>query len=279
MKWIAIAVLTLGMCVAQERSDPATPRPGQMSEETQSTPSNPKNESKRSEPLEVIGSPPVQATDELERFWRLIEILLIGALVYFAREQSKTGKKQSETGEKLSQTSEHLFRLERRMHNTTHRPELKVRNIVIPELVERIKQNSSSGKSWEFEVFNAGGTAAKLVTARSRLFDFFTREGLPMQRPIIDKREDQAGQGITIASGESRRIKIPVRDIDNDTISRIRDRTPPNMTNTDKDAYVLGFLRYRDSDGLERETRFCRKLDIEKLRFYPVDDPDYEYEG
>jgi hypothetical protein len=44
-----------------------------------------------------------------------------------------------------------------------------------------------------------------------------------------------------------------------------------------KSLYVLGWIGYTDDLGIYRITAFCRRYDIAKDRFVPVDDLDYEY--
>lgn len=44
--------------------------------------------------------------------------------------------------------------------------------------------------------------------------------------------------------------------------------------------FFMGWIDYLDGDGTKRRTAFCREF-LEgggSARFYPVDDPDYEYE-
>lgn len=169
--------------------------------------------------------------------------------------------------------------LAKRMFYSTHRPKLRVRNVVIPELVNRFGEDSHSSEQgmWACDVVNVGGTPATItfcnvhLTAMNRAL---------IEKPLYSTTENQVEEKIEIAGGEAHRMIIPYTVFtDQDWASiRIHGKDRGLSDATDLYAYVVGVLKYKDKIGLERRTAICRKFDRKSLRFIVEPDPDYEYE-
>jgi hypothetical protein len=173
-----------------------------------------------------------------------------------------------------------LVRFNRHYLIVTHRPKLRVRNIVHrqPRPVHTQQpQLFASGHfvGGQFYVVNVGGTAAKIID--SYCLVHWKIGGLPMERPYEGQAPIPTGlSGITLQPGE--------------TVPGIFQSERPMGSEGDNirlctdgwHIYVMGWIEYIDGIKVRRRTAFCREYQIKQRtsegRFYPVDDPDYEHE-
>lgn len=178
------------------------------------------------------------------------------------------------------------FRLAKVIYYATHRPRLRVRNVVVPSFeklneetpmseVEKAFQQGLAGSY--FDVANIGSTQGTLVYCDVKIH---FAENLRMARPHGDGSGIQIMEKIKIAGGESRRLKIPnPGPLDPEQIARFTVRNiPPPLKDNSINAYLIGVMKYRDGNDVVRETAICRKFNNSTVRFEPVDDPDYSYE-
>jgi hypothetical protein len=141
----------------------------------------------------------------------------------------------------------------------THRPRLRVRNFVLKP------SDYDPAGPWmgQFYVSNVGGTEAKIVNSHCeavRLRD------LPMERPYEGRLGNNPIGGF-LPSGSSR----PAIFLAPSDLAR-------NISGGE--LYLMGWIDYLDDVGIHRRTAFCRHYTKRDggLRFYAVDDPDYEHE-
>jgi hypothetical protein len=152
--------------------------------------------------------------------------------------------------------------------NLTHRPKLVVRSVVVPgveKLTRRTpKSEPSDDLSGQFCVTNVGAGRAILVESRGTIW---VNVGLPMERPDLPYRRDLSDRA-PLESGTSLTIAFAYPPLRAELVDAIVNRKI-NM-------YLVGVLTYRDVLGTTRETYFCRLFDYDRLRFFSVNDPDYE---
>jgi hypothetical protein len=162
---------------------------------------------------------------------------------------------------------------------STHRPRLRVRNIVVeyPDPAELnpimlfIRGKYVRGK---FEVTNIGGTLAKVQKSHCQVF--WTRDGLPMEPPNKEKENPALLEGQFITAGmsyEGRFVSDEPMDGDGLGLSAFA---------KDISLYVMGWITYTDDSDDIRRTAFCRvyrQVEGGRIgRFRRVDDDDYEHE-
>jgi hypothetical protein len=155
----------------------------------------------------------------------------------------------------------------------TYRPRLHVRNVVLrPPLFE-----CGQLIHGQFYVSNVGGISACVVESHCEvLWDI---NGLPMERPYEGKRgNNPIGKNVVIAPGAS----YPGLFQSESTYEIKEVRGEPGIFAGGR-LYVMGWIDYVDDLKVRRRTAFCRQYlynpDAHGVRrFYPVEDPDYEYE-
>ena len=257
-----------------------------MNGEKQSSSGNQSTNTNEVEPLEGIGTGPVSTTDEPEtqirtgegrkqtdkenhssaedEFNAWLSLLLSFVIVCFTGVLACVAWKQ--------------FRIAREAHCVMHRPKLRVRNVFVPDLDALIGDGPKSAMPSEYDVVNVGRTKANLTACDSRII---ITNNLGLHHLRLDILEKQVEKKIGIAGGETCRMKIPdPKPLNKEVLARFTVPTGPDFPypGNNLDAYVIGFLKYRDAIGLVRQTAFCRKFNRATERFDPVDDPDYEYE-
>jgi hypothetical protein len=180
--------------------------------------------------------------------------------------QTKIQQKQAEISDKQA-TIAHQDYLQ------THRPKLRVRNIVV-------KRDMFVPKRYvhgQFYVDNVGGTNATVIESHCEML--WNVNGLPMERPYEGQGEGhevnyplrrgtiiKGSQGVT-ATFDTYPVVYP-------------DIAPPGLDGKNR-AYFMGWIEYNDDNGSIHRTAFCREFkQIDgSARFYPTNDPDYEHEG
>ena len=154
---------------------------------------------------------------------------------------------------------------------STHRPRLIVRE------VQRLQSTIQRNIELRFVVANIGGSDAEIVESHKEVQDI--RDG--MLRPLqpteganpIGRRTIIPGSHIFDECGST----VSVHSL---AVSRMIDaRRLPRGANPNENRAVCfrGFVIYTDKNGIRLRTGFCRVYDAEAERFYPLDDPDYEY--
>jgi hypothetical protein len=163
-------------------------------------------------------------------------------------------------------------------HLATHRPHLRVRHVsvVTADHIGHPTIFFSHGRKIKggLAVVNVGGTRAKIVESRYRIF--FSKEGLPKSAPYDESFNNLLLAGQVLDIGES--CAIPISD-------EIIMEPPPagadlELRKFEREGwkiYVMGQIRYQDESGNDRFMGFCRVGDG-KSGFRAVNDPDYEYE-
>lgn len=156
----------------------------------------------------------------------------------------------------------------------THRPRLRVRNVVVGDRPGDDGQILPSGipLTGQFYCANVGDTEATVT--ESGCWVCLRSGDLPMRRPyegatgnapIAKLTTIKAGVSVPGVFGSDERI------LSTDESNAIIDGRGLTL-------WVLGWIEYRDAEATPRRTTFCRRFDPEKRRFVRVDDPDYEHE-
>lgn len=279
-RFLVTAILSLVVSAAQVPSEQTDPSPSEATGDQQSSPSDQSTNTDGLDSLEEVETGPEPATSE-----------------QVTQPQAPPGYKPPEDANQRSASYGSIstwmvtvftaaltivailqFLLSRQVFHSTHRPKLRVRNVVIPDLPESFGKGALSNQSaWTCDVVNTGGTPATLT--------FFNIHLVAMHHPskeenIYSRPQNQIEEKIEIAGGESRTMIIPYTAFtDRDWACIITHGKDHGLSDaTDLDAYVVGVLKYKDRNGLERQTSICRKFDRKELRFLPGSDPDYEYE-
>lgn len=177
---------------------------------------------------------------------------------------------------RLWESGEQQIELVRSEFHSTHRPRLRVRNIVFDQTDESIDEATGISEIFGYVyVTNVGETEAKLADAGcwAELHRTLPMSPEHMERPPNILNKDIIAPGETIrfrfrksygsqGDGFGMALYIAMRKQSTD---------PTNL-------YVLGWIGYTDNLKILRATAFCRIFDKKIMRFKAVDDPDYEYE-
>ena len=156
--------------------------------------------------------------------------------------------------------------------NSTHRPRLRVRNIFLggPQPFQSSAFSHGNLVSGQFYVANIGDMPAHIVESHCEFL--WNVNSLPMKRPYegLDGNNPLLLQ--TIAAGSSATATFQSYD------TYPLHGTPG--TAAGPHIYLLGWIEYLDDRKVRRRTAFCRRFLHRhgSARFYPVNDPDYEYE-
>lgn len=169
-----------------------------------------------------------------------------------------------------------------------HRPKLCIRNITIHAGKSMPPDSGVSvfeappmflpGKhlSGQFRIDNIGADQATIIESYCDVY--WSKQGLPMQMPF--EGPVQNPQPITpntvVAAGDSSVCVFMSRKAMGEEGKKIFF----NLENWK--LYVIGYVRYQDRYKVQRRTLFCREYRNETGqtmgRFFPVTDPDYEFE-
>ena len=159
----------------------------------------------------------------------------------------------------------------RRVTVLTQRPVLRVRNIAIS--IPEVRKSSEPQWQVSFDIANAGGTPAEVVVSHC-IGGRFAK--LPMRRPFETATPNSPIEvGTKIRPGES---VSGISSVDaSEFQTSVYMAKDPDHYKSPAPYYLMGVVRYKDKLNIFREVVFCRKFDYDKDRFFPVDDPDYEY--
>ena len=155
----------------------------------------------------------------------------------------------------------------------THRPKLRVRNVVIVPIEDATHSPTllMSDELIEGALFvsNYGDSVANIDEMLIKVF--WTNSELPMRRPY----EQEVG------------VQITDRSVRPGTAQQFNFKSDKAIGNRDSNdiltgqncrLFVMGWFSYKDEGDVQRRTAFCRKYDPPSGRFRRVDDPDYEHE-
>ena len=167
------------------------------------------------------------------------------------------------------------IKLARNEFISTHRPRLRVKNVVI-DRPPKGEPLFKTGRviSGQLDIINIGVNRALYHDGHCSVF--CTREGLPMQRPFSEEQVNLRPDKTTLWSGESVTVTF-----------RSAATAPEHIENAGSrvihgwDVYVMGWVTYIDDATAVRRTGFCRKFKASHFgegRFRAVKNPDYEYE-
>lgn len=161
---------------------------------------------------------------------------------------------------------------------SSHRPKLRVRNIVIDRSMGFGANGSffQVGKLVRGQLYiaNVGGTAAHV--GESFIGVFWPPGSLPMRRPYEGKDGNDWARGI-LEAGASKTVLfqsntvLPQNESVGTSAGSIR-------------LFVMGWIEYKDSLNIQRRTAFCREFQRDPSvlesegRFVVVDNQDYEHE-
>jgi hypothetical protein len=154
----------------------------------------------------------------------------------------------------------------------SHRPRL-----VIREVQRLTPADSDRSIELRYVVANIGDNDAKIIESHIELQDI--RDGIlrPLQRT---EGANRIGL-VTLIPGEhifreqGSNISLPSLVVSRMVEDRQRPRVrQPSET---RGVYFRGLIIYADKNGVRRRTGICRVYEFKTERFYPLDDPDYEY--
>lgn len=227
----------------------------------------------------------VQFTGELAIFTKrlffatvVLGLATIGLLVAAFRQSGEmkasidVARRAAEAAEKATHTAQAEF-------VATHRPKLRIRNIVVNAPKSVVGQEfhlfaPGHFVSGQLYIANVGGSRANILDGHCKVY--WTQEGLPMRRPYEGAEDNLQALSRTLLSGES---TTALFRSDKSVDAELGAGT--NVISSWK-VYVMGWVAYSDQNNDVRRTGFCREYrrrDSSPLaRFYAVDDPDYEHE-
>jgi hypothetical protein len=230
-------------------------------------------------------------SDPVAFFTLVLSISTIGlwiATVLGSRRQSGDMETVASIAEKQLSISALQTDIQKKQHAvtriqtlTTHRPKLRVRNIVIdrPQVGQKPLRffDPSQPVCGSLEIVNIGGSAARIVDCYWSVW--WNRPGsswdLPMKHPYSGRPGQVDRPKNELAAGESIFATFKT------------ERPPPDSiwgvdTINGSKAFVMGWIEYTDSLDVGRITRFCREYVASAVgaegRFRAVNDSDYEYE-
>jgi hypothetical protein len=202
-------------------------------------------------------------------WWLVIIAALTGiAIAYQAREMTRSTKEMKASTD-----------IAKKALVLTQRPRIVVRAFYFSEMrgiggITHVSNRIEAGSfcRGQYYIENCGGTDARI---REIYSEVYIAEQLPMMRPYEGKegsKEEKIlrpGTSSFYLFGRSE----PLDDSTHQSLVRPREAIGSKA----KSFYVLGWIGYTDDLGIYRMTAFCRRFEMSKDRFVPVDDADYEY--
>jgi hypothetical protein len=181
---------------------------------------------------------------------------------------------------RLAEGAEDQAKLTRESIVLQHRPRLRVHNIEIHDRRPH-KQRfplfmDGQLVTGTLRVINIGGSAAQITASYCTVY--WSEFGLPMRPPYRGHPPNHLISIGRLIPGEAREGFFSSSEaMDNkggtvatDIVGRLH-------------LYVMGWIEYLDELGILRRIEFCRECrrltPVREMRFYRVDDPDYENEG
>jgi hypothetical protein len=161
----------------------------------------------------------------------------------------------------------------------THRPRLRVRNVVVERPANLHTQRFSIFHpgyrvKGQFFVANTGGGAATIQGGHCKVF--WTNRSLPMKRPYEGDDDNLSLVSQVLAPGESTPVIFASDELVPDTVKNVGIGAIGGS-----EIYVMGWIAYLDANGVSRRTAFCRKYIAPEGGdgwFVKVENPDYEHE-
>jgi hypothetical protein len=161
----------------------------------------------------------------------------------------------------------------------THRPKLRVRNVVLENPLRaglRRWYVFEPGQCVQGHLYvgNVGDSAATITSSHCRVF--WTKEPLPMERPYENESGNDFLGGTTLAAGAATIGSC-------DSLEPIRDEAHSIGLGRDGwKLYVMGWVNYIDANQTPRRTSFCREYRVlensGRGRLFAVENLDYENE-
>jgi hypothetical protein len=161
----------------------------------------------------------------------------------------------------------------------THRPKLRVRNVVLEnplraELRRWYVFEPGQGVQGHLYVGNIGDSAAMIINSHCRVF--WTKEPLPMERPYENEiGNDFLGHAVLAAGAATIGTFFSFELIQDEAHAIGLGRDGWKL-------YVMGWVTYADATATPRRTSFCREYKVlensGRGRLFPVDNLDYENE-
>ena len=156
----------------------------------------------------------------------------------------------------------------------TQRPRLIVRNVVVKRSENTIPPRPLFERgmpvSGQFYISNVGGTPARIIEIGCWV-EWYIGE-LPMERPYEGRNGDRLSTPIVLQPSQS--TPWPFTSEQN-----MGDEANSVLLNNDRwGICVLGWVAYKDDAEIERRTAFCRRWSVDRQRFMPVADTDYQHE-
>jgi hypothetical protein len=156
----------------------------------------------------------------------------------------------------------------------TQRPRLIVRNVVVKRSENTVPPRPlferGSPVSGQFYISNIGGTPARIIEIGCWV-EWYTGN-FPMERPYEGKDGYRLPTPIILQPSQSTPWTFISERIMGDEANKIL------FNNEGWGIIVLGWVAYRDDAGIERRTAFCRRWSVDRKRFMPVEDTDYQHE-
>ena len=154
------------------------------------------------------------------------------------------------------------------------RPHLIVRNVVVKRRENTIPPTPLFERgmpvSGQFYISNIGGTPARIIEVGCWV-EWYQGE-LPMERPYEGKNGLKLPVPVVLQPSQS----WPWRFDSERTLGVEANNI---LLNNDKwGIIVLGWVAYKDAASIERRTAFCRRWSVDRQRFMPVADTDYQHE-
>ncbi len=169
------------------------------------------------------------------------------------------------------------IKLARDEFNSTHRAHIIVHAVEVAFDVstDAIDKSTEPTVGASIIYFNVGATSAQLTQISAKI----TRRGIPLQSGIA------LGIGTDLSP-----LAVPKGDVEpghpefvavhsSHTLEGERFAQRHAGDNGRESALVLiGKISYRDARNVDRQTGFCRRLDVKTVRWIPLDGyPEYEY--
>lgn len=165
---------------------------------------------------------------------------------------------------------------------SNYRPRLRVRNVFVRPnnlaLVSRMGIfQPNAPVDGQLYAVNIGGTPATITESHCIVFITDHGVGLPMRRPYEGENGNNLIPQVRLEPGQSTPGMFMSDGPLNDRATTIGQPIAGGLR-----LWVMGWIEYVDDRAVKRRTTFCRECERREgfgpVRFYTVDDPDYEHE-
>ncbi len=197
-------------------------------------------------------------------------------LVRLGREQAEAASRQIAISGQQADIQLKQQQIERMELIATHRPRLRIRNIVVknprPEIMRGSLFVGGDFVSGQLYVSNVGGTDATII--EHLVLVYWSDQGLPMERPYEGQDGYVYQSPVKLQAGQSVPIPFQSRDV-------IETKDIANMIRNGQHSWqlwVMGWVEYVDDSNIRRRTAFCRRYDPTSRRIVRKEDEDYDHE-